>query len=102
MIKQNGYALLEVMIMLFIITSLGMIGLTNFVDIDLSHLSMANELAKNHLYALVDKEERSIYYGGDLIRFNSSGNVNGGKTIEFLNHNLVIHLGNGYFCLNEK
>lgn len=102
MIKQKGYALLEVLLVLFVIFSLSLLTLTNFNDNNLDHLFLANELSRNHLYSIVNKEGRSLYYKGELISFNTSGNVNMARTIDFNNHSLIIHLGNGYFCLNEK
>ena len=102
MIKNKGFALVEVLLILFVLTALSLITISGFVEFNYEHLILANEIANGKVEALVNKEERNIYYQGELIRFNSSGNVNVARTFNFPYHKFVIHLGNGYFCLDEK
>lgn len=104
MTKNKGFALVELLTVMMIIASMSLVSLSFYFEPDYEYLSMANELVKNSTDSLINKKQTEIngFYTAYPIRFNINGNVNMAQTIEFDNHKVVIHLGNGYFTIDEK
>lgn len=97
MIKK-GFSLLEILLTLFIISSLLVISLSSFHKPNLDYLAFMNEYLKIHTKSLVDREEYELSndYTLERIHFNSNGNVNKGRSVDISNHQVIVHLGNGY------
>lgn len=104
MTKSKGFALVELLIVMMIIASLSLVSLSFYIEPDYEYLHMANELVKTSAYSLINKQPAELYgfYLAYPIRFNVNGNVNMAQTVEFASHKLIIHLGNGYFVIDEK
>lgn len=91
--KQKGFSMLEMLVCLIIISGLMLVSLRNTNNINLDHYYFLNEYALKQSEAMLNKEDESI---GNGVSFNSMGRVNQARTIEFNNHKVIIHLGNGY------
>lgn len=97
MIKK-GFSLLEVLLTLVIISSLLVVSISTFSKPNLDYLSFINEYLSTQTNSIVNKNTNELKndYTREHIYFNANGNVNGGRSIEISNRNIVIHLGNGY------
>lgn len=94
MLKTNkGFSMLEMIICLFIISSISILCLTNFEIINLDYYYYLSDYLYNQSLAILDKQNRYIDYN---VRFNSMGHVNKAQTINIGKHYIIIHLGNGY------
>lgn len=100
----KGFALIELLIVMMIISSLSLISLSFYVEPDYEYLNLANELTESSADSLINKKTAEVkgFYTVYPIRFNSNGNVNMAQTLEFDGHKVVIHLGNGYFTIDEE
>ena len=103
MTKTKGFALVELLIVMMTIASLSVVSLSFYVQPDYEYLLMANELVELSSDCLINKKNAELagFYSQYPIRFNSKGNINMAQTVEFDGHNVVIHLGNGYFTIDE-
>lgn len=91
---NKGFTLLEMLLVVMILSSLALLTLNNFKDLNNDHLLFMNEYLKTQDEALTRKEELSLQEHG--IFFYKSGRVNQARTININNHKIIIHLGNGY------
>ena len=103
MTKTKGFALVELLVVMMIIASLSVVSLSFYVQPDYEYLHMANKLVELSSDCLINKKNAELtgFYSHYPIRFNSNGNINMAQTVEFDGHNVVIHLGNGYFTIDE-
>ena len=91
---NKGFSLLSTLLSLMIISSLTLLSLARYKEIDVSHFLFLNELLDKQSLALTSKQQQFIN-DSDLY-FNSKGHVNKAETITFSNHDVIVHLGNGY------
>jgi len=91
--KHKGYTLLELLIVLMIISSLSLLSISKYSDLNLDYLYFINDYLNNQANALCSNQTVSYKRG---ISFNSKGHVNMARTINFARHDVVIHLGSGY------
>ena len=101
--KNKGFTLIELLIVMMIIASLSVVSLSFYVQPDYEYLQISNELVELLFDCLINKKYALLigFYSYYPIRFNSKGNINMAQTVEFDGHNVVIHLGNGYFTIDE-
>ena len=85
--------MLEMLICMCVICAFMLLTVYNTDRLDLQHYYFLNDYLYNQSLSMLNKEDISIGYG---VNFNSMGHVNQARTIEFANHEIVIHLGNGY------
>lgn len=93
LLDKKGFTLLEMLISLLIISIMLLIGISSNKNVDLDHYYFMNDYLYNQSKALLERENISYKKG---IYFNSMGHVNQAKTLEISNHEIIIHLGNGY------
>ena len=91
---NKGFTLLEMLLVVMMISSLTLLTLNNFKDLNNDHILFINEYLKTQTEALTKREELSIVEHG--IFFYKSGRVNQARTININSHKIIIHLGNGY------
>lgn len=94
MINNKGYSLLSMLLVLMMISSFMVLTLNRFKDFDDSHLVFMNNFIEKQSDSLTNRKEN--YIEGTNNHFNESGHVSRAETIEFGNHKVIIHLGNGY------
>lgn len=94
LVNKKGYALLETLITLLIITIMLSFSLNKVTNLEVDHFYFMNDYCLKQSEALLNHQYTNIDNG---ISFNEMGHVNAGKTINIDNHKIVIHLGNGYF-----
>lgn len=90
---KKGFSMLEILLTLCIVGSLLLVSLSYTNKLNLDHLSFMDSYERNKCDSLLFHRSNVINKG---VSFNSDGNVNKAKTIEFNNHKIIIHLGNGY------
>lgn len=91
---NKGFTLLEMLLVVMMLSSLALLTLNNFKDLNNDHLLFMNEYFKAQDGALTKREETSLSEHG--IFFYKSGRVNQARTLNINNHKVIIHLGNGY------
>ena len=92
-VSKKGFSMLEMLASLVVISALMLVSLNNTKSLNLDHYYFLNEYLLSQSEAMLNKERVSLQHG---ISINSMGKVNQAKTIEFKNHKVIIHLGNGY------
>ena len=90
---RKGYSMLEMIICIFILTSMTLLVLTNNSSVDLDGYYYLNNYLLLQSKAYVEKQEYDV---DERVYFNHMGHVNQARTVKFSNHNVIIHLGNGY------
>lgn len=90
---KKGFAMLEMLICMIIVSALLLISIRNNNTLYLDHLYFIDDYLLKQSEAIKSKENVQI---GEGLYFNSMGHVNKAKTIHFQNHNVIVHLGNGY------
>ena len=88
--------MLEILAGLCVMAALALISFGSVLKTDLSYYSYLNEYVLRQSEAMRDRKS-VIYEKG--VSFNSMGHVNQGRTIDFLRHKVIVHLGNGYVSL---
>ena len=88
--------MLQILAGLCIICALTLISMGRVSMTDLSYYGYLNEYVLKQSEAMRDR--RSVVYEKG-VSFNSMGHVNQGRTIDFLRHKVIVHLGNGYVSL---
>lgn len=92
MIKK-GFTMLELLAGMCVVSGLLIISISNTNHLNLDHYSYMNNYVLTQSQAMLDKQTTKYDKG---VYFNSMGHVNQAKTIKFINHEVIIHLGNGY------
>ena len=93
-LKTNkGFTLLEMIIVLFILSSFMLLILSNSHSLDLSSYYFMNDYLVNQAEAINSSRRKYLDYG---ISFNIEGHVNMARTINVGKHSIIIHLGTGY------
>lgn len=92
-VSRKGFSMVEMLLCLVIISVLMLLTISNTSVINLSHYYFLNDYLKAQSQAILNKENQILEYG---VKINSMGRVNQARTIEFANHKVIIHLGNGY------
>lgn len=77
-----------------LISSLTVLVLNHFNDVDVEHLDFMNGYLDMQREALTQRKE--IAMPGYPISFYKSGRVNQARTVEFEKHKVIVHLGTGY------
>ena len=90
---KKGFTMLEMLICMVIVSSLLLISIRSNNTLYLDHLYFIDDYLLKQSEAIKSKEKVEISEG---LYFNSMGHVNKAKTIHFKNHNVIVHLGNGY------
>lgn len=90
---KKGYTMLEMLVVMIIVCAVASLGLRKISNVNYEQYIFMNEYCKKQSEAIM-KVEKVEYEKG--IYFNEMGHVNMARTIEINNHNIVIHLGNGY------
>ncbi len=88
--------MLEILAGLCVIAALALISFGSVSKTDLSYYSYLNEYVLKQSEAMRDRKPVNYEKG---VSFNSMGHVNQGRTIDFLRHKVIVHLGNGYVSL---
>lgn len=88
--------MLEILAGLCVIAALALISFGSVSKTDLSYYSYLNEYVLKQSEAMRDRKSVNYEKG---VSFNSMGHVNQGRTIDFLRHKVIVHLGNGYVSL---
>lgn len=91
--RNKGYTLLEMLVSMCIISILLIVSLRNNKGIDLKHYDFMNRYLLTQSKAILDKQNKSLERG---VSFYSMGVVNQARTIDFNNHKVIVHIGNGY------
>ena len=91
--SKKGFSLLEMLVCMVIISAFMLLSLKNTTSINLEHYYFLNDYLYQQSESMSNKEPTSIGRG---IYFNSMGHVNQARTIDFVKHSVVIHLGSGY------
>ena len=76
-----------------VMCALMLLSINNTNKLNLDNYYFLNNYLYNQSLAILNKEKISLDYG---VSFNEMGHVNQARTIEFKNHSVIIHLGNGY------
>lgn len=92
MIKK-GFSLLEILLTLVIVSSMLVLTLPFYSELDLKHLYFLNEYLSKQKDSLISHERNDLDYD---VSFNENGRVNQANTIDINNHKVIVHLGNGY------
>lgn len=85
--------MLEMLICMVIISTLMILAISNTNDLNLDHYYFLNEYLLSQSEAILKKTNVFI---GKGVSFNNMGHVNQARTIDFKNHQIIVHLGNGY------
>jgi len=100
MIKK-GYTLLELLIVLVVLAGLFLLTLNREITLNLDQFYLASDILVKESQAILDHERKEIddyyhqYLNGDLY-VNENGHINRAQTINFDNHKIIVHIGNGY------
>ena len=92
MIKK-GYSMVEMLACLLIVSALLLISLNKINTLNLSHYDFINDYLIKQSKAILNKEKTDV---SSNIYFNSMGHINRARTIDIGEHEVIIHLGNGY------
>lgn len=92
--NNKGYTLMMMMLTLMMLTSMLTMILKKDTNIDTSHLSFINNYLNKQAYALTNYERVDLLE--ENITFNKLGHINKAQTIKKGNHEIIVHLGNGY------
>lgn len=84
---------MEMLLCMIIMSSFMVLSLRSVKELDLDHYYFLNDYLKKQSEAIRYKRSVSL---GKGVEFNSMGHVNQGRTINYSNHSIIIHLGNGY------
>ena len=88
--------MLQILAGLCVVTAMALISFSRISKTDLSYYDYLNEYVLKQSEAMRYRKP-VVYEKG--VSFNSMGHVNQGRTIDFLRHKVIIHLGNGYASL---
>ena len=88
--------MMEILADLCVVAALALISMGSVSKTDLSHYAYLNEYVLKQSEAMRERKPVSFEKG---VSFNSMGHVNQGRTIDFLRHRVIVHLGNGYASL---
>ena len=88
--------MLEILAGLCVISAMVLVSAGNVSRTDLSHYCYLNEYVLKQSEAMLNRKPVTYEKG---VSFNSMGHVNQGRTIDFLRHRVIVHLGNGYASL---
>jgi len=94
-LTKKAFTLLEFLLITILLSFLALLSLNNRQEINYNHLLFMSSYYYNQAKALSNKEDISFEYLGNIVHFNSDGNVDQARTIYFGNHKVIIHLGNG-------
>ena len=85
--------MIEMLVCMCIISAFLLVSISNTKNLNLDHYYFLNDYVLTQSEAIKNKEDTNYKKG---IYFNSMGHVNQAKTIDFYNHKVIVHLGNGY------
>lgn len=85
--------MLEMLACMIVISTFMLISLANTNELNLEHYYFLNDYLYSQSRAILERENISV---GKGLYFNNMGHINQAKTIEFINHNVIVHLGTGY------
>ena len=91
--SKKGFSMLEMLACLCLISALTLLSVINTSNLNLEHYSYLNNYELKQSEAILNNQEVSV---GKGVYFNSMGHINQARTIEFKNHRVILHLGNGY------
>lgn len=91
--NKKGFSLLEMLVCMVIVSAFMLVSISNTNRMNLDHYYFLNDYLYIQSKAMVDRNVKEVGMG---IYFNCMGHVNQAKTIDFNNHSIIIHLGNGY------
>lgn len=93
---NKGFSMMEMLLCMIAMSALMVLSLSSIKELDLDHYYFLNNYLKRQSEAIRYTKNVSI---GKGIEFNGMGHVNQAKTIDYSNHSIIIHLGNGYVTL---
>lgn len=91
--NKKGFSLVEMLVCICIISALTILSISNISRLNLEHYDFLNDYVLKQSQALLSRENVDVSKG---IYFNNMGHINQARTIDFNNHSVIIHLGNGY------
>lgn len=90
---KSGFSMLEMLACMCIVSAFMLISLASFNELNLEHYYFLNDYLYSQSKAILNRESVSV---GKGLYFNSMGHINQAKTIDFINHKVIVHLGTGY------
>lgn len=91
--NKKGFSMLEMLVCICIVSALMLVSISNTSKLNLDHYDFLNDYELKQSQALLNRENVDVSAG---VYFNCMAHVNQARTIEFKNHKVIIHLGNGY------
>lgn len=91
--SRKGFSMLEMLVCMCIISAMISLSLLNVNNTDFDYYYFLNDYLYTQIEAMNKREDVDFKNG---IYFNNMGHVNQAKTVDFNNHSVVIHIGNGY------
>jgi len=100
MIKK-GYTLLELLVVMIVLSGLFLLTLNRDITLNLDQYYLASDILVKESQAILNHERQEIddYYNQYLkgnLYINENGHINRAQTIDFDNHKIIVHIGNGY------
>lgn len=92
--QNKGYTMLMMLLVLMMMASMCTLILKKDTKIDTDYLSFINNYLNKQSYSLTNYERSELLE--ENITFNKLGHINGAKTINKGNHDVIVHIGNGY------
>ncbi|MBR3227061.1 MAG: prepilin-type N-terminal cleavage/methylation domain-containing protein [Erysipelotrichaceae bacterium] len=91
---NRGFTLLEMLLGMMLLASLTVLVLGIFKEPDTEHLFFMNTYLERQCEALVNR--RAVSLDDHPMSFYPGGRVDQARTVDFGDHKVIIHLGNGY------
>lgn len=91
--STKGFTLIELLACMLVISIMLLLSLRNYSELKLDHYYFMNDYLECQSLAIKNRREQSYQRG---IYFNSMGHINQARTVTIANHDIVVHLGNGY------
>lgn len=85
--------MVEMLLCVVIVSTMLLLVITNTEQINIDQYYFLNDYLYKQSKAILNLENTDVESG---IYFNNLGHVNKARTIDFKNHQVIIHLGNGY------
>ena len=92
-VNKKGFTLMEMMVALFVASSLTIVTLSRFDEPNVDHYYFMSRMALEQSKAILNKEKVYLEHN---ISFNGMGHVEVPRTIAFGRHKVIVHLGSGY------
>lgn len=92
-INKKGFALAELLLCILITCLLTLMTLGRSINLSFEYRQFMNEYLKAQSECMAYKQTMEVGYG---LRLNAMGHISQAKTLSFVKHWVIVHLGNGY------